>query len=113
LALAKSLIGLLEALDPEIRARSGLFPPRVRPAGSSSCSRASSFRKHRRKPSMDKDCLQSLGLLLESDVRKEFQKGSSTGLQERAVNLKELLLNMVETLRTQGDGEGGRGYRRN
>jgi hypothetical protein len=110
LALAKSLIGLLEALDPENPGAFRTLPAKGEAGRILQLLQSLVLPKNTvENPLWIKDCLQSLGLLLESDVRKEFQKGSSTGLQERAVNLKELLLNMVETLRTQGDGEGGKG----
>ncbi|HOD35774.1 MAG TPA: hypothetical protein PLR20_10375 [Syntrophales bacterium] len=109
-ALAKSLAGLIEALDPENPGVTGSPPAKGEAVRFLEVVRNLVLPKNTvENPLWIRDCLQTLGLLLESDVRKEFQKGSSTGFQERAVSLKEVLLNLVETLRTRGDGEGGKG----
>jgi len=110
LALAKSLTGLLEALNPENPGVLRTLPAKGEAGRILQLLQSFVLPKNTvENPLWIKDCLQTLGLLLESDVRKELQRGSSTGLQERAVNLKGLLLNMVETLRRQGEGEGGKG----
>ncbi len=108
-ALAKSLAALLEAVDPE-------HPVALR--GLSLGGDAARMLKLLRglvlpkdtaeNPLWVRDCLHSLGFLLESDVRRAMQKGSSAGLRERSVSLKELLLNLIEGLRKQGV-DGGRG----
>ena len=109
-ALAKSLAGLLGALDPENPGALRTLPVKGDAGRILQLLQSLVLPKNTvENPLWIKDCLQSLGLLLESDVRKEFQKGSATGSQERAVNLKELLLNLIETLRRHGDGEGGKG----
>jgi hypothetical protein len=110
LALARSLAGLLEALDPENTGALRRLPSKDDAGRILQLVRSLVFSKNTvENPLWIKDSLQSLGLLLESDLRKELQKGSSKGLQERAVSLKELLLNLIEALRRHGDGEGGKG----
>jgi len=110
LALAKSLAGLLEALDPENPGALRTLPVKGDAGRILQMLQDLVLPKNTvENPLWIKDCLQSLGLLLESDIRKEFQRGSSTGFQERAVSLKELLLNLIEVLQKQGDGEGGKG----
>ena len=110
LALAKSLAGLLEALGPENSGALRTLPVKGDAGRILQLLQSLVLPKNTvENPLWIKDCLQSLGLLLECDVRKEFQRGSSTGFQERAVSLKELLLNLIEVLQKQGDGEGGKG----
>ncbi|MCX5833952.1 MAG: hypothetical protein NTV99_05495 [Deltaproteobacteria bacterium] len=111
LALAKSLAGLLEALDPENPGALRTLPAKGDAGRILQLVRSLVFSKNTvENPLWIKDSLQSLGLLLESDIKKELQKGSSTGsFQERAVSLKELLLNLIEALRRHGDGEVGKG----
>lgn len=110
LALAKSLAGLVEAIDPENPGTPRTLPAKGEAGRLLEVIRSLILPKNTvENPLWIRDCLQSLGLFLESDVRKELQKGPSTGFQGRAVSLKEILLNLVETLRRQSDGEGGKG----
>lgn len=106
-ALAKSLAAVLEAIDPENPAA----PRGLSPGGDA----ARMLRLLRGlvlpndtagNPLWVRDCLHSLGFLLESDVRREVQKGFSAGMGERSVSLKELLLSLIERLRSPGVAGG-------
>jgi hypothetical protein len=109
-ALAKSIAGLLEVLENENPGVLRALPLKGDAGRILQLLRGLVFSQNAAgNPLWVKDYLQSLGLLVESDLRKELQRGSSKDLQERTVSLREVLLRLIEVLQREGDGEGGKG----
>jgi len=107
-ALAKSLTALLEALPLEHAASR---PVREDAGRVLQLLRSLVFSQNTAVyPLWVRDSLHSLGLLVESKLRKALQQGSTKALQDRTVSLKELLLRLIDVLRREGGGESGKGF---